>query len=764
MPDKRSFFRRLLGRTFLGGLRKKLHLQPSFTDALARQWVRLAGATIIFAIFLVFAVLIGECYPLFFGMKIKPVKDFPGTRKAVLDTRLTRAWMLDDYGEHLAVLTREGEVNVLSALTFMRVQGPDPLGLGESESIVHASVDPWTKGVAMMTSLGRILTVQFEWSWLYEGTQRRLGSLKWELREWSDLQDSPERVMNLVYRGDMEHVGAGSISVLYPNRWILFRRSQETSLFGEGEWRVQRLEAPLLEDYDDYTRAEVSDKWLLVGTRSGRLHVFRLVTNPEFTAKEVQVIPIGQPITALRFLIGKNSVGVGTGKGSVQVWFPVSSQSQGEKFQRIHDFGTLRGAVVDIIPDSETRAFFTMSEQGELGWHHSTAGRTRWRKQPFGNVHWLDGALDSRRTRMFARDTGGRLFMLAIRDRHPEISWKALFGRNWYEGYDHAQYMWQSSSGHQSFEAKFSLVPLIFGTLKGTVYALFIALPLALFGALYMGQFLHPSLRIYLKPVIELMAGLPSVVLGFIGGLWLAPQLEKWFPAVIILPVMIGIGVFTAPWVWSLFHWKQSKGSFRDLVQFLFLSLWITGLSAIPFLFNETINKRLLAGNYQQWFYQMFGWTYEQRNALAVGLVMGYAVIPVVFSITEDAISAVPREWTAGSLALGATQWQTLMHVVVPASLSGIMSAIMVGFGRAVGETMIVLMATGNTPVLDPSPFSGFRTLSANLAVELPEAPYGSTHYRILFLSALLLFLFTMVLNTLAEVFRERVRRRYYRK
>jgi phosphate transport system permease protein len=152
---------------------------------------------------------------------------------------------------------------------------------------------------------------------------------------------------------------------------------------------------------------------------------------------------------------------------------------------------------------------------------------------------------------------------------------------------------------------------------------------------------------------------------------------------------------------------------------------------------------------------------YDQRNAVVVGLAMGFAVIPIIFSIAEDAFSNVPTHLTAGSLALGATRWQTVTRVVLPTASPGIFSAIMIGLGRAVGETMIVLMATGNTPIMDWSPFNGFRTLSANIAVEIPEAPQGGTLYRTLFLAALLLFVLTFLLNTAAELVRQRLRKRY---
>jgi phosphate transport system permease protein len=175
---------------------------------------------------------------------------------------------------------------------------------------------------------------------------------------------------------------------------------------------------------------------------------------------------------------------------------------------------------------------------------------------------------------------------------------------------------------------------------------------------------------------------------------------------------------------------------------------------------SPLIEVWLFDGSMRQWFTDV-GITYDQRNALVVGVAMGFAVVPTIFSIAEDAVFNVPKHLTQGSLALGATPWQTVIGVVLLTASPGIFSAVMIGFGRAVGETMIVLMATGNSPVVNFNIFEGMRTLSANIAVEMPEAAVGGTHYRLLFLAALVLFGFTFILNTIAEVVRQRLRAKY---
>jgi phosphate transport system permease protein len=190
------------------------------------------------------------------------------------------------------------------------------------------------------------------------------------------------------------------------------------------------------------------------------------------------------------------------------------------------------------------------------------------------------------------------------------------------------------------------------------------------------------------------------------------------------------------------------------------LPLILFGFYAAQWL-GPLFEYHLLGGDYRTWLMDTLNEQYDQRNSIVVGFAMGFAVIPIIFTICEDALSSVPSSLTSASLALGATRWQTATRVVLPSASPGIFSAVMIGFGRAVGETMIVLMATGNTPILSFSPFNGMRTLSANIAVEIPEAPYQGTLYRVLFLAATLLFILTFIINTAAEIVRQRLRKKY---
>ncbi|MFV0278281.1 MAG: ABC transporter permease subunit, partial [Parahaliea sp.] len=269
-----------------------------------------------------------------------------------------------------------------------------------------------------------------------------------------------------------------------------------------------------------------------------------------------------------------------------------------------------------------------------------------------------------------------------------------------------------------------------------------------------------PALRRKVKPLIEMMEALPTVILGFLAGLWLAPIVESRLSAVLALLLAIPLGVLIFAYLFSLLPLRlrarvPEGWDALVLVPVVILIAWLC------FAANDGLEQLLFGGDVQDWLSRELGLAFDQRNSLVVGVAMGMAVIPTIFSIAEDAIFSVPRHLSDGSLALGATPWQSLVGVVLPTASPGIFSALMIGMGRAVGETMIVLMATGNTPIMDANIFEGMRTLSANIAVEMPEAAVDSTHYRVLFMAALVLFLFTFFFNTIAELVRQRLRTRY---
>ena len=471
------------------------------------------------------------------------------------------------------------------------------------------------------------------------------------------------------------------------------------------------------------------------------------------------VIEVGQVVTSSAFLNGDLSLMIGDSSGLVSQWSKVRDKLNHFAMQKIRVFKVSDKAVVTINPEQRRKGFMTLDATGHLGVYHTTSER-KMIDEPMVDSTPVAAAISPRANALLVEAENGKINYWTLDNKHPEVSIRSLWQEVWYESYPKPDYIWQSSSANSDFEPKYSLTPLVFGTLKAAFYAMLVAMPLALMGAIYTAYFMTPKMRQYVKPTIELMGALPTVILGFLAGLWLAPVIEEHLAGLFALFLIVPLSVMLFAYAWQFFPkallqnipegWESAI-----LIPVIILSAWFAFTVSVP------LEAFLFHGTLRDWFKTELGIGYDQRNALVVGIAMGFAVIPTIYSIAEDAIFSVPKHLTVGSLALGATTWQTMTKVVLLTASPGIFSAVMIGLGRAVGETMIVLMATGNTPVMDLSIFQGLRTLAANIAVEMPESAVDSTHYRVLFLAALVLFLFTFVFNTLAEIIRQRLREKY---
>ena len=490
---------------------------------------------------------------------------------------------------------------------------------------------------------------------------------------------------------------------------------------------------------------------LYVGTQEGAILDFRMEGEPDLLTRS----EFGEPVSALGFTIGETSLLVGGAKGKLAAYQQVRV-NEVFQLQPFHAFPTLNGAVLGFTHSLRDKRFLAWTSTQVVVDHLTTERRL------------FSAAVDQasqatiapRGDLVLVISSDGQVRSWSLTAPHADVSQKSLWGKVHYEGYEKPDYVWQSTGGTDDFEPKFGMMPLIFGTLKGTLYAMLFALPLAIFAALYTSQFASPNLRNAIKPAVEIMAALPSVVLGFLAGLVLAPLFEKVAVELLLFPLTTLLCVLLFMPFWSRLpqKWRTIWGDGREVIWVA--PLLILGLF-VAYQTGPWFERAFLGGSYRSWLQSAHGITFDQRNSLVVGFAMGFAVIPIIFTISEDALYSVPKSLTSASLACGASPWQTAWRVVLPTASPGIFSAVMVGLGRAIGETMIVLMATGNTPVMDWSPFNGMRTLAANIAVEIPEAPLHGSLYRVLFLAALLLFAFTFVLNTIAELVRQRLRKRY---
>ncbi len=434
---------------------------------------------------------------------------------------------------------------------------------------------------------------------------------------------------------------------------------------------------------------------------------------------------------------------------------PSSSSEQAQSAQS-YDSPSISTRIIAV---RNSKSFLVLMENGRLIFINAPSGKQSINYKIANSAADVAAlAISSRSDGIIVAEYDGEHTVLAVDNPHPDISISRLFKDLWYEGYEKPKYIWQSTSGDNDFEPKYSLVPLTFGTLKAAMYAMIFSAPLAIAGAIYTAFFMGPRLRRKIKPIIEMMEAFPTVILGFIAGIIMAPYFEKHLPGIITIFLLMPIAVVLFGLCFRLLRTKFARLTGASEVVII-----VPVIIAIAFLLlkiSPAMELFLFDGDVRSWLNNR-GIDYNQRNAMVVGAAMGLAVIPTIYSIAEDAIFSVPKLMVNGAYALGATPMQNVMGIVLPAALSGILSALMIGFGRAVGETMIVLMATGNTPVMSASIFTGMRTLAANIAVELPEAAGGSSHFRVLFLCGLLLLVFTFFINTIAEIIRHRIRKRY---
>lgn len=546
-------------------------------------------------------------------------------------------------------------------------------------------------------------------------------------------------------------------------------------------------------------------------------------------------------LTTCGFVLGRETLVCGDSRGGLRAWFRVrqghSTAADGQRLTMVHDLTTGTTPVTAFRPSERSRNIMVGYEDGAVRVFNVTTEKRVLNQILANRSPIVEVAIAPKEDGLFAL-TKNQMWAAAFEPRHAEATFHALFRPVWYEGYDRPLHLWQSSSATSAPEPKLGLRPLIHGTIKATFYAMLFATPLALLAAIYASEFLHPRLRTIVKPTIEMMASLPSVVLGFLAALVFAVVIETYVPElmctlfcvpfafllasylwqalpntwtvrfrlwrVALLPIPLvlgtvlgfGIGPFVERWLFAgdVMLWLDRQiGSGVGAWFLLLLPLSACGAAVLIELVANPLLRRagrdfsrgqfvvvnllkflgaticvLFVAYLLSWLLNAVGWdprgsfvsTYVQRNAFVVGIVMGFAVIPIIFTIADDALTSVPQHLRSASFGCGATQWQTAIRVVVPTAMSGLFSAVMIGLGRAVGETMIVLMAGGNTANMGWNLFDGYRTLSANIAVELPEAVPGSTHFRTLFLAALTLFVMTFVLNTVAEMVRIRFRKR----
>ena len=716
-------------------------------DWLARRFISFGGIGIIAAVLGIFVFVLAEAWPLFRSPEVTAEKthQVAGPFAIGLDPYYQTAYAVGPQGVDLLRLD-DGQV--------IRRERPAEL---TGRSVTAAQRMP-NDVLALGTDDGHLLATRIRFQLDYSSGQRQVVP-QFAVERLVAVGPAGESLVQVAFReGDDGRSAAAAITA--SGRLVVMVAEQEQGLLGPGERQARQYE--LTADFDSKATQVLLDghiRQLLVGTDQGQVYEWRLGAVEQAPAFVGHIAVSEVAVSALAYALGEVSLVVGDAAGHVSTWFKVEEDGQ-RSYRKIHAFAPHASAVTYIAASARDKQFLTTDAEGAIALHHLTSEQTVFQLRSDSPATALVFA--PKADGFLALGQDGRLRRFALDHPHPEISAAVLFGSIWYEGYQGREYVWQSTGGTDEFEPKLSLVPLILGTAKGTFYALLFALPLAVLAAIYTAEFASPRVQTLVKPSVEVMASLPSVILGFLAGLWLAPLLESHLLGTLLLLPAVPTVVIAAAWAWQYAPeaWVRQVARVGEIYLLGAVTLLVAWLA---YALGPVFEELAFDGHFLRWLRQDADVGYDQRNCLVVGFAMGFAVVPLIFTICEDALSSVPSHLRAGSLALGATPWQTAIKVVLPMALPGIFSAAMIGLGRAIGETMIVLMATGNTPIMDWNIFNGMRTISANIAVELPEAPHQGTLYRVLFLSGLLLFMATFFINSLAEIVRQRLRDKYNR-
>ncbi|MBE0548046.1 MAG: ABC transporter permease subunit [Rubrivivax sp.] len=729
-----------------------------FSDKLFKQVMTFGGISVILAVSAIFFYLASVVVPLFTPPSVDKRSQFAVPGPAAQAT-------LTYSGEEQREIG--SRVGAQGAITFFRFDTGETLAeavvpVPAGTRVTSASLGErrsYSQGFGL--SDGRVILVKQGFTVTFPGNKRLITpSLDYPLGEEPLAVDPQGQAIDLL--GVQLTDDGSTIAALTADKRLLVSAVNVSTNAMTGETRSEIQQSEISPVPVGVRQLVIESKqrelYVLHGERSLARYDISDKTSPRLL-ETVELAPEGQRVTALAMLSGGFSIIVGTDKGELAQWFLVRTEGANFALQRIRGFTPMPAAVTAITPEFFRKGFIVGDAKGHLGSYFATSERLlfvdKLSEQPLVAL-----GVPPRGNGYLAQDAAGKVYSAAVENHYPEVSFHSLWQKVWYESYEHPDYVWQSSAANSDFEPKFSLSPLTYGTIKAATYAMMISVPLAILGAIFTAYFMTPRMRTIVKPTIEVMEALPTVVLGFLAGLWLAPLVENNLAGVLLSTLLLPAAMLVAAYVWHLLPQSLTERvppgwEAALLMPVLVLVIWLV------FQIGHPIEAAFFGGDMPNWLSNEMGIKYEQRNSLVVGLAMGFAVTPTIFSIAEDAIFSVPKSLTSGSLALGATPWQTLVGVVLLTASPGIFSAVMIGLGRAVGETMIVLMATGNTAVMDFSLFTGFRTLSANIGVEMPEAGVGETHYRLLFLSALVLFAFTFIVNTLAELVRQRLREKY---
>ncbi|HAQ87710.1 MAG TPA: phosphate ABC transporter permease, partial [Pseudomonas sp.] len=513
-------------------------------DKLARWYVSIGGLAVLGAITLIFFYLAQVVAPMFQGAELEAREAQQPAWLADASEPLLLA--VEEQNKVAMRLGSDGAVRFFSVPTgelLRTVELPLPAG----SQIVSVGQDtPGNRRMVLGLSNGQVLVAEHNYKVSYpEGIKTITPQLDYPFGEEPlnlDPQGRPIEHAGISLNGSTLMVAGATNGALH----ALKIASTENLMTGETTLEEERMDLPQLSEPIKALRIDPRHMWLFAVSGRASVDVFD-VRRKQLNGRYKLLSGKGE-ITTVASLLGGISLMVGDSTGGIGQWFMVRSSDGQAELKNVRNFQLADQPITQILPEERRKGFLALDSAGTLGIFHSTAHRELLTEQVAEGA--AVAAMSPRATRLLV-ESGDQLQRFVIDNPHPEISWSALWGKVWYESYPEPDYVWQSTSATGDFEPKLSLSPLAFGTLKAAFYAMLLAAPLAICAALYTAYFMAPTLRRKVKPVIELMEALPTVILGFFAGLFLAPYLENHLPGIFSLLLLMPVGILLAGWFWS---------------------------------------------------------------------------------------------------------------------------------------------------------------------------------------------------------------------
>jgi len=510
--------------------------QRALKDRLARYFVAIGGISVIIAILLIFFYLLQVVIPMFSSAHIKEVQSY-----VISDEAETVYIGLEEQGSMGVRFTSAGQVVFFKTANGEIVKTED-LKLSTKVSSVSSNLNQVILGLEN----GHVKLVKYVFNLSYPNDVRTITpAIEFPLGEDLLLLDKSKKSLTEIDI-QINEDGIGLIATTNDQRLVFARYVQEESFISEEI--TTELASRSERDFNESISSIVLSptlKHLYVAIEGGILRDYSLDADG-FDGKH-QNYKIKKQITQLKLLLGGTSLLLGLDDGEIQQWMSVRNK-HGKNLTFIRNFHATNNAIAEIKPEQQRKSFAVADTQGEITLYYSTSQRTL---TSINSAHREIAllAFSSRAENLIALDKQGKVYFYEVDNEYPEVSWDVLWGKVWYEGYDEADYIWQSSASTNEFEPKFSLMPLTFGTIKAAFYAMLFAVPIAILGAMYTAQFMSPRMRQTVKPSIEIMEALPTVILGFLAGLWLAPYVETHLAGVFTLLIILPFGFILSAWL-----------------------------------------------------------------------------------------------------------------------------------------------------------------------------------------------------------------------